>query len=96
MHILGGIMVGMFAQTGIDYLNHHKVHKKRFILTALSVLAVGVIWECVEWYLGVTDGLGPISRLDTIKDLIDDIIGGTLSVWVWGFLFNTKTINNDK
>ena len=62
-----------------------------------SVILVGVVWEGVEWFFGVTDGLGPISRLDTIKDVIDDIIGGVLGIWFWNSLFNKKyTKINDK
>lgn len=107
MHILGGLMVGLFVQTGIDYLIHTKkdvgigkkplvsnssIIKRRILIIFTLVFAVGFIWEFTEWYLGITDGLGPISRLDTIKDMIDDIIGGALSIWFWKFLFN-KTKN---
>ncbi|MEI6553484.1 MAG: hypothetical protein WCO09_02850 [bacterium] len=107
MHISGGFMVALFAQTGIDHLlktgvcvhivDYIKLNKRRIIWTLLSVVAVGVFWEFVEWFLGVTDGLGPISRLDTIKDVFDDIIGGVLGVWFWNSLFNKKyTKINDK
>ncbi len=104
MHILGGLMVGLFTQTGIDYLVHFKkredaliglnsiVYRRRFSIIFIFVLAVGVAWEFAEWYFGITDGLGSISRLDTIKDVIDDIIGGALSIWFWKYLFN-KTKN---
>ncbi len=108
MHVSGGFMVGLFAQTGLDYFVHFKkrdkksdeglygsdlvIHKRRFLVIFLFVLVVGIIWEFAEWYFGVTDGLGSISRLDTIKDVIDDIIGGALSIWFWKFLFN-KTKN---
>ena len=95
MHILGGVMVGLFAQTAMDKLDRHKINKKRFMLAVSAALIVGVLWELAEWHYGVTDGLGPVSRLDTIKDIMDDIIGGALSIWVWGFLFN-KTKIHDK
>lgn len=92
MHIAGGLMVGLFAQTGIDFVRQSgfekQLFKRRFLLVSLSVFAVGIVWEAVELYFGLTDGLGPISRFDTIKDLIDDIIGGALSIWFWSFLFN--------
>ena len=92
MHILGGVMVGLFAQTAMDHLDRHKINKKRFILAIGSAFIVGFIWELVELHFGVTDFLGPNSRLDTLKDLMDDIIGGGLSIWLWGFLFNKTKI----
>lgn len=92
MHIAGGFMVGLFAQTGLDYFN---INKKRSLYAILFVIFIGVVWEFVEWYLGVTNGLGLASRLNTIKDVIDDIIGGALSIWFWSFIFN-KTKIHDK
>jgi hypothetical protein len=89
VHIAGGFMVGLFAQTGLDYLN---IRKNRILFISLFVILVGVGWELVEWYLGNTDGLGPLSKINTIKDIIDDIIGGVLSIWFWHFIFN-KTKN---
>ena len=107
MHISGGFMVALFAQTSMDYfietnylsrvVNFLNFNKKRIFWTMFSVILVGVVWEGVEWFFGVTDGLGPISRLDTIKDVIDDIIGGVLGIWFWNSLFNKKyTKINDK
>ena len=87
MHIAGGFMVGLFAQTGLDHLN---INKKRNVCTILFVILVGVVWEFAEWYFGATSGLGLVSRFDTIKDIIDDIIGGALSIWFWHFIFNKK------
>jgi hypothetical protein len=108
MHIAGGFMVGLFAQTGIDHVtssagvvwseyfarivNYFGIHKRRVFYVLLSVVIVGVVWEGLEFYLGLTDGLGPLSRFDTIKDLIDDIIGGVLSIWFWNFIFNKTKI----
>ena len=89
MHISGGLMVGLFAATGLDYIH---INKRRSLYIILAVIAVGVVWEFVECYFGITDGLGPISRLDTIKDVIDDIIGGVLSIWFWNFVFNKTKI----
>ena len=100
-------MVALFAQTSMDYfietnylsrvVNFLNFNKKRIFWTMFSVILVGVVWEGVEWFFGVTDGLGPISRLDTIKDVIDDIIGGVLGIWFWNSLFNKKytKINKD-
>lgn len=88
MHILGGFMVGLFAQVGIDHLNHKKFDKRRVPLVLLSALVVGVVWEFVEWYMGVTGGLSIISRVDTIKDIFNDLLGSVISLWVWKFLFN--------
>lgn len=98
MHVLGGLMAGLFAQYGLDYLKEKKyglytnLKGNRYFLIILFVVIVGVVWEIAEWYLGLTDGLGPLSRFDTIKDIINDIIGGALAIWFWIFLFNKKTI----
>jgi len=102
MHIAGGFMVGLFTQTAIDHATstdyfirlaeYMGLHTSKVFYTLLAVLIVGVAWEFAECYLGLTDGLGPISRIDTIKDVIDDIIGGTLSIWFWNFLFNKTNV----
>ena len=96
MHILGGFVIALFTQVCMDHFNHHKVNKNRVSFAILSAFIVGIIWEFTEWHLGITTGLSPASRLDTIKDVIDDIIGGALSVWIWNFLFNKNKINANK
>lgn len=88
MHILGGFMVGLFAQVGIDLLNHKKFDKRRVPLVLLAAFIVGIVWEFVEWYMGLTGGLAIISRVDTIKDMFNDLLGSVISLWVWKFLFN--------
>ena len=86
MHIAGGIMVGFFGYTIIDFVNkdYSNNRKKRFVL--LFVLGVGVIWEFIETLYGV-GGLSVEYRLNTIKDIFDDVLGGGLSILIWNFLF---------
>ena len=96
MHIFGGFMVGLFAQSGIDYLNDVRVNRYRFILVVLSAFVVGAMWEVVEFYMGLTGGLSGLSRLDTIKDMVDDLFGSIISIGIWKFLFNNIKSNDKK
>jgi len=102
MHILGGFMVGLFTLTGLDHIKgskklsiiseNFKFIKNKALTVLLATIIVGVVWESIEYCFGLTDGLGAVSRFDTIKDLIDDIIGGVLSIWFWDFIFNKTKI----
>ena len=86
LHILGGITIGLFIYALISSFKPDMLHKRRNII--LAVFAVGIVWELFEAYNNIAGA--PVGTkayyIDTTKDLIDDIIGGT----VMAFLFIKK------
>lgn len=101
MHILGGMMVGFFGLTALDYLTDYlkaptfaidersSINKMKCLWVMGFVLLVGVVWEIVEMSFGL-GGLSSAYRLNTIKDIFDDLLGGALSIIIWRFLFVKK------
>lgn len=76
-------------------INEKNTGNKRRALWVMSfVLLVGVVWEIVEMFFGL-GGLSEQYRLNTIKDIFDDLFGGALSILIWRFLF-VKINKNDK
>jgi magnesium-transporting ATPase (P-type) len=79
MHILGGLMVGLFTFILCRYQKWSE--SSRNILA--GVFLVGISWEILEVALRVVTMGTESYALDTCKDLLDDIIGGILSIYIW-------------
>jgi len=85
VHILGGIGIGLFITAFVksNLKNEAKVANIRWKII-LGVLMVGIVWELFEMYYNIASA--PIGTkayyIDTVKDLMDDIIGGGLVAWV--------------
>lgn len=82
MHILGGLGIGLFgcafARSG--FLGAFSARRKILI----AVFMVGIIWEVFEVYFGIV-GYPLWSQpyfIDSISDLINDMIGGSIAVWL--------------
>lgn len=71
-HILGGICVALGA-AWLQVL-YHKTPTLLFCVVA--ALGVGIAWEIFEASFALTQF--PQDTLDTIKDLLDDTIGGAI------------------
>ncbi len=81
MHILGGIMSGLFV---FVFLRALKLQESLHNLL-IGVFIIGIAWEILElWYK--VEVLGLFYWLDTLKDLIDDTIGGLISIYIWNRL----------
>ncbi len=85
MHILGGIGIGLFITAFVKSNFSHftsALHVRRNIV--VGVFLVGVVWELFEMYFNIAGA--PLWTkayyIDTVKDLIDDMIGGAIVVWV--------------
>jgi hypothetical protein len=52
----------------------------------LASFVVGVVWELLENHYGLS-GLSAYFIFDTLKDLINDMIGGVLSYIVWNLCY---------
>ncbi|MFA6601735.1 MAG: hypothetical protein WCT02_02645 [Candidatus Paceibacterota bacterium] len=90
LHILGGLGIGLLASALYDSGLGRSFGRRRFIF--LVVLAAGLVWEGLE----VNYDIARYSLwttpyyLDTLKDLLDDIIGGALVVISLGRVPNSK------
>ncbi|MEX2010328.1 MAG: hypothetical protein WD874_00790 [Parcubacteria group bacterium] len=85
-HLIGGVFVGLFAlwvfwDSGL-WNKQRPSQTSAFLTAVLVTVVVGVGWEIFEYVYGLTqstEGYG----LDTVTDLIADIVGGTLA-GIWG------------
>jgi hypothetical protein len=85
MHILGGIMAGFFTLISLQYFSL----KETLLYTLMGLLAVGIGWELLEVFYRV-NVLSFGYWIDTAKDLIDDTIGGLISIYIWKKIPNQK------
>lgn len=84
MHILGGVGIGLFAAALLrSYRSGMYFSKKNVVY---MVVIVGIVWELFEIYYQITGHplWTELYYIDTVKDLIDDTIGGTFIAWVLG------------
>lgn len=95
MHGLGGWTLGLlflffFYTSGFFKLDSsHPFYV--FVITVGSVLIVGLFWELWEIFVGLTDVLK--DRLDTVADIVMDIIGAILSLFYYKLKISKP--NND-
>lgn len=83
MHIAGGIGIALFAAALISTRAWHPENSRRAVI--IAALSAGILWEIIEAYFNIT-GFTLWTHtyyLDTLKDLINDLIGGTLVAWLY-------------
>lgn len=88
MHVLGGIMAGLFTYV---FLRAFRLSESvRNLL--IGVLIVGLGWEVLEllYKVDIVD-LG--YWIDTAKDLVNDTMGGLISILIWKNIPNPKLKN---
>lgn len=81
MHLTGGFVIGLIT-IGIvrAVLGSEKYEKTpQLLITLLGAFVVGIAWEVIEAYYGVSVLYGGNFWFDTIKDLLLDTLGGILS-----------------
>lgn len=91
LHVFGGflgalIVVYLLQKAGIS---PRTLPRKMFLLTfvVISVFAVGVAWELWEIFVGFTDPFVLAEQVDTVSDLVMDIIGSII-----GFAYYDKRL----
>ena len=91
MHILGGVGVGLFLAAIFKSYKSGVLFERRTII--IGVIFVGLVWEVFEMYYHLTAYplWTKLYYLDTVKDLIDDTIGGAFIAYIV-----TRTSNNIK
>ena len=95
MHILGGALIGIMSLYAIYFFLpiRHIINnqKKVFLISVTATFIVGFLWEIFELKFGLISH-SFIDRIDSIKDMFDDIIGALLA----GLYFVNKIKNNDR
>ena len=89
MHVLGGLFAGYFGIACSVFFSKNTKKKPSLWIALLAALIVGVLWEILEYAYGLA-GLDSIHRFDTIKDLLNDMTGGVLSLLVWDLFIHKK------
>lgn len=79
MHVLGGIVIGTTYAWGARYIIPIGWRRAFLNLGAavLFTIAIGVLWEVFEYILGIAGSRFLPYPADTMKDMVNDIIGGT-------------------
>lgn len=81
LHFLGGLCVGFFSMWVVSmFVKLIQSNNKKILVSAiLGALFVGLMWEWFEYVNGITYNTVGSYKLDTIKDLILDCLGGYVS-----------------
>ena len=86
IHMLGGVMAGLFVLVALRAFKLPEVIRN----TLVGVFLIGATWEIIEVMYRV-DVLDIWYAIDTVKDLTDDIIGGTIALYIWRKLPEPKS-----
>ena len=81
MHLLGGAWVALATVWFFRYFDFYKKlsFDRRIIFISLCVLAVAILWELFEFFVGHVDpSIGRDYWIDTSIDVIAGVLGGLL------------------
>jgi hypothetical protein len=80
-HTLGGLWVGLFFAYFYSFsLPVSKNLATNMVLIVTSLLIMGLLWECFEYYAYTIVGGANFVPLDTASDVCFDLVGGLLAV----------------
>ena len=83
LHMLGGLMIALWAAGGA--LERKMSPQSGILYIFFIVFTVGILWEVFEYITELT--VGPERYIiDTIADLVNDCIGGFISVMLYLYL----------
>ena len=85
MHILGGIVLGLFIYQISNGVRVRKMLKPLSLSQMIIVvLLIGVSWEIFEIVFNLLNKPFGSAKyiVDTVKDLLDDIIGGIIGIYI--------------
>lgn len=89
LHFLGGFWVGGMCLWGLtkliakDFLTKNLV----FVLSATGAFLIGILWEYFELFIDAVFVTEEEYVLDTILDLILDMLGAIAAIWLYYFLY---------
>ncbi len=78
MHFTGGILIGGLILWGILRVRPNISRGSLFLMLVIGTIIVGMGWEVMEYTGGITNGEAGYA-FDTVKDLINDTLGGLLA-----------------
>jgi len=83
VHMLGGLGIGFFISGLINSFKPDVSRRKLIIIT--GTLIFGIVWELFEIRYNLAGHPFGTNAyyLDTLKDIIDDVVGGTLVALLW-------------
>ncbi len=87
MHFIGGALISWLAY--IVFAMWRKDYSFPWIYALIFSFGLGFLWEVIEFYMKVAQ-LVPDYYLDTVKDILMDMIGGLVVYAVWDKLTNKK------
>ncbi len=87
MHLFGGFTVGLLGMLSLRLYFDALPRDVVWLLVLLFVLAIGALWEVFEMYLNITYQFDRFSLIDTIADLVHDMVGGIVALLVTRTVF---------
>jgi len=82
MHIMGGALVSAIGLWAIYFFNKKSFllggSKRIFLLSVTIAFVIGILWEIFELRFGLISH-DFIDRIDSIKDILNDIIGALIT-----------------
>jgi hypothetical protein len=87
-HIMGGLGIGLFIAAFFRTYQQGRFKEKAKVIVPL-VFLVGLGWEVFEVYFNIAGNPYGTKAyfIDTIKDLIDDTLGGIIAVYIDRLLY---------
>lgn len=87
MHFIGGALISWWAYIVFAWWRND--YNIPWIYALIFSFGLGFIWEIMEFYFKVAQ-LVPDYYLDTVKDILMDMIGGLVVYTLWDKLANKK------
>ena len=98
MHIMGGALVASLGLWAIYFSPWKKWlgsggAKILYVSVGIAFI-IGFFWEVFELLAGITSL--SVDKIDTVKDLVDDIIGGLIAGWYFVHNIPSKHFHNNE
>jgi hypothetical protein len=82
MHILGGFWVSLAVFAVYQYLGKEISTNVNIVFVLLPItLLVGILWEIFEYKTGLAFVSDDGYFFDTVKDLVDDVVGSVVAFY---------------
>ncbi len=83
VHLCGGISVGFFTlwlSTSVGKQSVIRFSVENCVIILGAALFIGLLWEFFEWSFGLTFVTAPNYGVDTLSDLLMDVVGGFVAL----------------
>lgn len=86
MHFLAGVFIGLItlwvAYRWSIFGGARPGLLRASLIVFLPVVLIGVAWEVFEYFFGLTEATEEVYALDVAHDLLADLVGGIVAVYV--------------